>query len=106
MTAEEIVAELRPEAARKSVAIILKTPPPHIRIPLDRHRLPHVFSNLVRNAVDVMHRGGRIMFSFVLGERVDRRLPHECHVDTAHGVLGRGHRQDTTSSRHHALSSA
>jgi len=66
---EEMVAELRPEAARKSVAIELKTSPPRIRIPLDRHRLPHVFSNLVRNALDVMPRGGRIMLNFILGER-------------------------------------
>ncbi|MFL6515213.1 MAG: sensor histidine kinase, partial [Chthoniobacterales bacterium] len=42
---------------------------PRVRIPLDRHRLPHVFSNLVRNAIDVMPRGGRIMLSFVLGDR-------------------------------------
>jgi signal transduction histidine kinase len=66
---EEMVAELRPEAARKSVAIELKTSPPRIRIPLDRHRLPHVFFNLVRNAIDFTPRGGRIMLNFVLGER-------------------------------------
>jgi signal transduction histidine kinase len=66
---EEIVAELSPEAAQKSVAIELKTSPPRIRIPLDQHRLPHVFSNLVRNAIDAMPRGGRIMLSFVLRPR-------------------------------------
>jgi signal transduction histidine kinase len=66
---DEMVAELEPEAARKSVAIELKTSPPRIRIPLDFNRLPHVFSNLVRNAIDVMPRGGRIMFSFTLGKR-------------------------------------
>ena len=66
---EEMVAELRPGAARKSVAIELKTSPPRITIPLDRHRLPHVFSNLVRNAIDVMPCGGRIMLNFILGER-------------------------------------
>jgi signal transduction histidine kinase len=66
---EEMVAELRPECSRKSVTIELKTSAPHIRIPLDRHRLPHVFSNLVRNAIDVMPRGGRIMLTFYLGER-------------------------------------
>jgi signal transduction histidine kinase len=66
---EEIVAELRPEAARKSVVIELKTPPPRIRIPLDRHRLPHVFSNLMRNAIDVMPRGGLFALSFALDER-------------------------------------
>ena len=66
---EEMLAELRPEAARKSVAIELKTSAPRIRIPLDRHRLPHVFSNLVRNAIDFMPRGGRIMLNFVLSER-------------------------------------
>jgi signal transduction histidine kinase len=66
---KEMVDELRPECSRKSVSIELKTSPPRIKIPLDRHRLPHVFSNLVRNAIDVLPRGGRIMLSFVLGER-------------------------------------
>jgi len=66
---EEMVAELRPECSQKSIAIELKTSPPRIRIPLDRHRLAHVFSNLVRNAIDFMPRGGRIMLSFVLSER-------------------------------------
>src|SRR5205085_5165085 len=33
---KEIVAELRPECSRKSITIELKTPPPRIRIPLDR----------------------------------------------------------------------
>jgi signal transduction histidine kinase len=65
---EDMMGELRPEAARKSVTIELKTSPPRIRIPLDRHRLPHVFSNLVRNATDFMPRGGRIMLTFGLGE--------------------------------------
>lgn len=66
---EEMLVELRPEAARKSITIELKTSVPRIRIPLDRHRLPHVFSNLVRNATDVMPRGGKIMLSFVLSDR-------------------------------------
>jgi signal transduction histidine kinase len=66
---KEMVAELSPESSRKSVAVELKTSPPRIRIPLDRHRLPHVFANLVRNAVDFMPRGGRIMLSFALGDR-------------------------------------
>lgn len=65
----EMVDELRPECSRKSIAIEFKTPPPRIKIPLDRHRLPHVFSNLIRNAIDVMPRGGRIMFSFALADR-------------------------------------
>jgi signal transduction histidine kinase len=65
---DEMVAELRPECSRKSIAVELKTSPPRIRIPLDQHRLPHVFSNLVRNAIDVMPRGGRIILSFALSE--------------------------------------
>jgi len=63
---KEMVEELRPECARKSIVIEIKTPLPRIRIPVDRHRLPHVFTNLVRNAIDVMPRGGRIMLSFAL----------------------------------------
>jgi signal transduction histidine kinase len=66
---KEMVKELSPECSRKSVALELKTSPPRVRIPLDRHRLPHVFSNLVRNAIDVMPSGGSIMLSFVLNER-------------------------------------
>jgi signal transduction histidine kinase len=66
---DEMVAELRPECSRKSVAIELKTSPPRMRILLDRRRLPHVFSNLLRNAIDVMPRGGRIMLDFILGKR-------------------------------------
>lgn len=66
---KEMMDELEPECSRKSVVIEVKTPPPRIRFPLDRHRLPHVFSNLVRNAIDVMPRGGRIMLSFQLGDR-------------------------------------
>src|SRR4051812_14739872 len=65
----EMVAELSPEASRKSVVLEVKTEPPRVRIPLDRHRLPHVFANLVRNAIDVMPRGGRIMLSFVPSDR-------------------------------------
>jgi signal transduction histidine kinase len=64
-----MVAELSPECSRKSVTIEFKTAPPRIRIRLDQHRLPHVFSNLVRNAIDVMPHGGRIMLSFVLTDR-------------------------------------
>ena len=66
---KDMVAELSPECSRKSVTIELKTSPPRVRIPLDQHRLPHVFSNLVRNAIDVMPRGGRIKLSFGLGDR-------------------------------------
>ena len=66
---KDMVAELTPECSRKSVEFELKTPPPRVRIPLDRHRLPHVFSNLVRNAIDVMPRGGRIMLSFAVSDR-------------------------------------
>ena len=62
----QVVAELQPEAAENKVAIELKTPAPAVRIPLDQHRLPHVFSNLVRNAIDFMPRGGRITLSFDL----------------------------------------
>jgi len=66
---DEMVNELRPECSRKSISLELKTPPPRIKIPLDRHRIPHVFSNLVRNAIDVMSRGGRILLSFGLTDR-------------------------------------
>jgi signal transduction histidine kinase len=66
---DEMVGELGPECSRKGTTLEVKTAPPRIRIPLDRHRLPHVFSNLVRNAIDVMPRGGRITLSFTLSDR-------------------------------------
>jgi len=66
---KQMAEELGPECSRKSIALELKTSPPRITIPLDRHRLPHVFSNLVRNAIDVVPRGGRIVLNFVLDER-------------------------------------
>ena len=65
---KEMLTELKPECSRNSVSLELKTSPPRIKIPVDRHRLPHVFSNLVRNGIDAMPRGGRIMLSFALGE--------------------------------------
>ena len=62
----EMMDELRPECARKYIAIEFKTAPPRLKVALDRHRLPHVFSNLVRNAIDVMPRGGQIILGFAL----------------------------------------
>ena len=61
---EELIADLRLEAANKSVTIEMKTPPPEITVPVDRHRLPHVFTNIIGNAIDSMPGGGRIVLRF------------------------------------------
>lgn len=59
----ETLADLRMEAARKSVTIAARTPP-DIAIPIDRQRLPHVFTNLISNAIDFTPAGGRITLRF------------------------------------------
>lgn len=61
---EELIADLRLEAANKSVTIEMKTPPPAVTVPIDRQRLPHVFRNIIGNAVDSMPQGGRIVLRF------------------------------------------
>ena len=60
----DLIAELRVEAANKSVTIEMKAAPPAITIPMDRQRLPHVFRNIIRNAIDSMPQGGRIVLRF------------------------------------------
>jgi signal transduction histidine kinase len=64
---EQIVEELRPEVAEKSVIIESRPAGEKIVLQLDPRRLPHVFYNLVHNAVDAMPDGGRVMI------RVHRR---------------------------------
>lgn len=60
----DLIADLRQEAANKSVTIETKSPPPAVTIPMDRQRLPHVFRNIIRNAIDSMPHGGRIVLHF------------------------------------------
>jgi signal transduction histidine kinase len=64
----EVIPDLHAEAARKSVALNVRRPP-DISLFIDRQRLPHVFSNLVSNAIDFTPRGGRITLRFSVTPR-------------------------------------
>jgi signal transduction histidine kinase len=61
---QDMLEEIRPEAALKGSTIELENPPPVIALPLNPKRLRRVFFNLVHNATDAMPRGGRIILRF------------------------------------------
>jgi signal transduction histidine kinase len=61
---QDMLEEIRPEAASKGSTIEVENPPPAIALPLNPKRLRRVFFNLVHNATDAMPRGGRIILRF------------------------------------------
>lgn len=61
---EQVLEELRAEAALKSATVELENPPPSIALPLNPKRLRRLFFNLFANATDAMPRGGRIILRF------------------------------------------
>jgi signal transduction histidine kinase len=61
---QDVLQEIRPEAALKAVSIELENEPPAITLPLNPKRLRRLFFNLVHNATDAMPRGGRIILRF------------------------------------------
>jgi signal transduction histidine kinase len=61
---EQLIGEIRPEAALKSVAIQYLNPPPSVPLRIDPQRLSRVFHNLIGNAVDAMTTGGTVKLSF------------------------------------------
>jgi len=63
---EEILEEIRAEAALRSAVIELENPAPSIALPLNPKRLRRLFFNLVHNATDAMPRGGKILLRFRL----------------------------------------
>ena len=65
---EEMLGDLGIEAAERNVAIECENLPRGILAALDRRRLPHVFHNLVNNAMDFMPGGGRIILRFCVTE--------------------------------------
>jgi signal transduction histidine kinase len=66
---KEILPELQAETENKSVRIELQNEPPATKLLLDSRRLRRVFFNLVHNATDFMHGGGKIFLRFNCDER-------------------------------------
>ncbi len=65
----QIVEEIRPELHEKSVILLCENEPPAVNLPMDPHRLTHVFYNLIHNAVDEMPGGGQINLRFKVNDR-------------------------------------
>ena len=61
---QQVVEELRPEAAAKAVRLEMPVAPPAVKVLLDPKRLRRVFFNLVHNACDAMPDGGDIVLRF------------------------------------------
>jgi signal transduction histidine kinase len=64
MFVEQLIEEIRPEVALKSVTIEYVNPPPEIMLRIDPQRLSRVFHNLIGNAADAMADGGIVKLSF------------------------------------------
>jgi signal transduction histidine kinase len=61
---EQLIEEIRPEVALKSVTIEYVNPPPSIMLRIDPQRLSRVFHNLIGNAADALVTGGKVKLSF------------------------------------------
>jgi signal transduction histidine kinase len=63
----QLLEEIRPEIADKHVSIECIPTPPSVSIPLDPKRMPHIFYNLIHNAVDaMMPAGGKVSIRFTV----------------------------------------
>ncbi len=78
----QLLEEIRPEVHEKAVVLECKNEPPTVQLPLDPHRLTHVFYNLIHNAVDEMPDGGTILLRFKV---TDKELITEIE-DTGKGI--------------------
>jgi signal transduction histidine kinase len=65
----QLLEELGPEAALKSVTVELENPPPSVELFVHPKRLRRVFYNLVHNATDAMPEGGKIVLRFRVTEK-------------------------------------
>ena len=65
---KELMEELGAEAALKSVALELESPPPSVELFIHPKRLRRVFYNLVHNATDAMPQGGKVTLRFHVTE--------------------------------------
>jgi len=61
---QDILEEIRAEAAVRAATVEMENPPPAIALPLNPKRLRRLFFNLVHNATDAMPQGGRIILRF------------------------------------------
>src|SRR6266702_3559170 len=78
----QLLEELRPEAAAKSVAVELENEPPAVGLLINPKRLAHVFFNIVHNACDAMPDGGTIKHRF---EQTGKEVVTEIE-DTGRGI--------------------
>jgi signal transduction histidine kinase len=61
---QQLLEELRPEVALKSITLELDNPAPPVGLLLNPKRLRRVFHNLIHNATDAMPDGGKIILRF------------------------------------------
>jgi signal transduction histidine kinase len=64
----QLLEELRPEVAERSVQLECENEPPGVYLLIDPQRLTHVFYNLIHNACDAMPNGGKIRLRFFCNE--------------------------------------
>jgi len=65
----QLVDELKPEVKEKSVDLICENEPPQIGLLMDPKRMPHIFYNLIHNAVDEMPNGGKVFLRFKVTDK-------------------------------------
>ena len=61
---QALITEMRGEGELRNIHIETENEPPDVRLALDARRLRRVILNLLHNAADMMHEGGRIIFRF------------------------------------------
>jgi len=64
----ELVTDLSAEAELKSAKVEMQNVPPVVAVLFDARRLGRVFFNLVNNATDMMHNGGKVLLRFYCNE--------------------------------------
>lgn len=60
----QVIADLRSEAALKSVVVEFENEPPEVPLVINPKRLSRVFHNISHNATEAMQGGGRILLRF------------------------------------------
>ncbi len=79
---EQLIEEIVPEVALKSVTIKYMNPPPSIPLRIDPQRLSRVFHNLIGNAADAMTHGGMVKLTF---RQTDKQVITDLQ-DTGKGI--------------------